>query len=209
MKAVILAAGRGTRMGQLTKQVPKALLVSNGKRLIESVIEALPNEVVEIIVVIGFGHQQMKSFLNDRFEGNKFRFVTQGELKGTYSALASVPFGILEEGPYCVLNCDDLYSSSDLQFLCEARMSMGVSRGGEASKFQISSSGHVALKDDDHQGCPVVSTGAYFLDINIRDIPAVQNNDDEYSLPQSLVRAIKLKAIRFNHWKMRNLPQDL
>jgi NDP-sugar pyrophosphorylase family protein len=35
MKAVILAAGKGTRMGELTKTIPKGLLIKQGRPLLE------------------------------------------------------------------------------------------------------------------------------------------------------------------------------
>ena len=41
MKVMILAAGRGERMGQLTDACPKPLLKVEGKRLLETQLEAL------------------------------------------------------------------------------------------------------------------------------------------------------------------------
>ena len=39
MKAIILAAGRGTRLGHYTKEIPKGLVDINGKSIIERQIE--------------------------------------------------------------------------------------------------------------------------------------------------------------------------
>ena len=39
MKAIILAAGQGTRLGNLTKDTPKGMLQINGKTIIEHQIE--------------------------------------------------------------------------------------------------------------------------------------------------------------------------
>jgi MurNAc alpha-1-phosphate uridylyltransferase len=51
MRAMILAAGRGERMGPLTESVPKPLLTLNGKYLIEYSIEALAQTGVRDIVI--------------------------------------------------------------------------------------------------------------------------------------------------------------
>ena len=54
MKAILLAAGSGVRLGSLTKETPKALIDINGKTLLERQIIALQkNDINDIIVVTG------------------------------------------------------------------------------------------------------------------------------------------------------------
>ena len=43
MKAIILAAGKGSRMGRLTKNTHKTLLKINGKSLLTKIVEDLRN----------------------------------------------------------------------------------------------------------------------------------------------------------------------
>jgi choline kinase len=55
MKAIILAAGRGTRMKALTEQRPKCLAVLNGKPLLEWQLDAIRQSGIdEIAVVTGY-----------------------------------------------------------------------------------------------------------------------------------------------------------
>ncbi|KKM40529.1 hypothetical protein LCGC14_1563800 [marine sediment metagenome] len=62
MKAVILAAGRGTRLKHLTKNKPKCLLEFMGKTLLKRQISTFRrNEITEIIVVTGYQDQKIKA----------------------------------------------------------------------------------------------------------------------------------------------------
>ncbi len=54
-RAIILAAGMGTRLLPLTLDVPKPLIPVNGVRIIDSIISALhKNGIFEMIVVVGY-----------------------------------------------------------------------------------------------------------------------------------------------------------
>ncbi|MFT5467709.1 MAG: dTDP-glucose pyrophosphorylase [Verrucomicrobiales bacterium] len=54
-KAVILAAGRGTRMKELTDEVPKPMIPVRGKPLLEYIIEGLAaNGVTKFLIVVGW-----------------------------------------------------------------------------------------------------------------------------------------------------------
>ena len=64
MKAIILAAGRGSRLGNYTKELPKALVDINGKSLIERQISSLRKHGVNEIFVVT-GYKKNKHVLKD------------------------------------------------------------------------------------------------------------------------------------------------
>ena len=73
MKALILAAGFGSRLMPLTKNVPKTMVEYQSKKLIEYEIEALNHagiQINDIAVVGGYQFNVLKEFLIKRFRLN-------------------------------------------------------------------------------------------------------------------------------------------
>ena len=71
MKAIILAAGKGTRMRELTNEVPKPMLRVQGKPILEHIIEGLAAAGVrEIFLVTGFKAEVIENYFGD---GSKWK----------------------------------------------------------------------------------------------------------------------------------------
>ncbi|MFQ5620456.1 MAG: NTP transferase domain-containing protein [Candidatus Nanoarchaeia archaeon] len=74
MKAVILAAGMGTRLGKYTQDLPKCMLSFNGKTLIEKQVETLRNAgITDITIVKGYHPEKIniegtKTYLNKIYD---------------------------------------------------------------------------------------------------------------------------------------------
>lgn len=67
MKAIILAAGLGTRLRPMTDNTPKALIKVKDKPLVEYQIEFLKEKGIdEIIVVVGYLHEQF-DYLKEKY----------------------------------------------------------------------------------------------------------------------------------------------
>ena len=63
MKAVILAAGKGSRLSPMTLLKPKPLLKINGKTLLENMIKCLKNGgIKDITVVTGYKNEMFNSY---------------------------------------------------------------------------------------------------------------------------------------------------
>jgi mannose-1-phosphate guanylyltransferase / phosphomannomutase len=84
MKAMILAAGEGTRLRPLTLETPKPLLSVNGVPLLSYILTWLGNNgISEVAINLCYFGDKIKDFIND---GSRFR------MKVTYSEEAS-PLG--------------------------------------------------------------------------------------------------------------------
>ncbi|MGI8907787.1 MAG: nucleotidyltransferase family protein [Candidatus Sumerlaeaceae bacterium] len=89
MKVVILAAGRGTRMGEITIRVPKPMLPVAGVPAIERVILAAKRQgFAEFVVVTGYLGEQVRGHLGvGEALGVSLSCVQQEQQTGTASAL--------------------------------------------------------------------------------------------------------------------------
>ena len=88
---LILSAGIGSRLGELTKNINKAMLPINNKAIISHIIEKFPKEY-EFIVTLGYKGEELKEYCELTHPNHKFQFVTIDNIEGNgsgpgYSAL--------------------------------------------------------------------------------------------------------------------------
>ena len=65
MKAILLAAGVGSRISNEIGQIPKSLLKVKEKPIIVHTVELLQKNHIEVIVITGFKHQLIEDVLKD------------------------------------------------------------------------------------------------------------------------------------------------
>ncbi len=114
MKAMILAAGRGERMGALTATSPKPLLEVGGVSLIERHLERLASHGVrDVVINLSYRAAQIRARLGD---GSRWRLAIrysgEGEpaLETAGGIIEALP--LLGREPFLLLNAD-VYSAFD------------------------------------------------------------------------------------------------
>jgi len=87
--AVLLAAGRGTRMGALTALTPKPLLEVGGRAILERILGGLAGAgISRAVVVTGYLGEQIERRLGDGGGlGLEIRYARQAQPQGTAKAL--------------------------------------------------------------------------------------------------------------------------
>jgi len=193
MQCVILAAGRGTRMGALTDTTPKPMLPILGKPLLEWKLATLPSSIDEVIITTGHLGEQIESYFGSEWQGRKIRYVRHKKLDGTGGSIHLVRESGILTFPVLVIMGDDLYLRKDLKRLmkyplavlaCEMQNSsqFGVLRTDENGKLiQIMEKPHPAEYK-------LVNTGAYVLNEHFFEYPLVAISETEFGLPQMLVQ---------------------
>ncbi|MFZ2151950.1 MAG: sugar phosphate nucleotidyltransferase, partial [Minisyncoccia bacterium] len=119
MKLVILAAGKGTRMGELTKDIPKPMLKVLGKNLIEHKLDVTPLEVVsEIILVVGYLQEVIRDYFGTEYRGIPITYV-EDTIQGTGKAVWNAK-EVLNE-PFLVMMGDDIYHPDDVAMIMRTK----------------------------------------------------------------------------------------
>jgi NDP-sugar pyrophosphorylase family protein len=122
MDAIILAAGKGTRLRPYTETTPKPLLEVQGRPILDWIIGALP-PVDRLIVVVNYLAEQIESYLAKQSHVRSWTTVRQAEPRGTGDALMSCKAAVASDR-VMVLNGDDLIGRADLARL--AAVPMGI-----------------------------------------------------------------------------------
>lgn len=78
MQVIILAAGMGRRLGELTHDNTKCMVKVNGVRLIDRLLQQLvsaPCSLYRIVIVIGYEGKKLKEYLGDSFQDIPLEYV--------------------------------------------------------------------------------------------------------------------------------------
>ena len=219
MQAVILAAGRGTRMGSLTETLPKPMLDVNGKTLLEHKFDALPESVGEIIVVVGYLGETIRQRFGGTYGGRTMTYVTQENIVGgTADALWQAKDMLT--GKFVVMMGDDIYAREDIEAVAAHDWSLLVQRVPDTvvgGKIMSDADGHIIdIIEGNSGGEGAVSANLFALDTRIFDFPQVPKaaGSSEMGLPQTVLAASKASGIPFNVveatvWIQVSNPDDL
>ena len=75
-RAVILAAGQGTRLERLAADAPKCLVELDGQSLLERALDALASQgVAEAVIVIGYRSEAVRERIGSRFAGGDISYI--------------------------------------------------------------------------------------------------------------------------------------
>ena len=123
-QAVILAGGKGTRLGERTKAVPKPVLSVGGVPFLSHLVWNLARHgITEIVVSSGYLHDKLREELGDgRKLGVQIVYVREGEPLGTGGGVRNC-LHVLDDA-FLVLNGDSIF---DINYL-----DLAVEAGGEA-----------------------------------------------------------------------------
>jgi NDP-sugar pyrophosphorylase family protein len=220
MQAVILCAGKGTRMGELTRETPKPLLRINGKSLLAYKLDQLPEAITEIVIVVGYLGEKIREEIGTAYQGRPVKYVEDKTLSGTAHALSQTKDLLGER--FMVMMGDDLYSREAMtealthEFSVVGRMAETGEGGsrihmneGKALLDFVTPETYEAL----HKDNGLICTGLYSLTRDFFQYEPVKLKDkEEWSLPHTLLVVAQdrpVKVTETDFWLSMSSPEDL
>jgi glucose-1-phosphate thymidylyltransferase len=226
MQAVILAAGKGTRLEPLTDDKPKPLVEVNGRPLIEDVFDNLIEiGVDEFVVVVGYKKEKIIERYEDEYRGVPITYAHQREQKGLAHALLQAESHV--DGDFVLMLGDNVFRGNlgdvvnrqsedraDAAFLVEEVPMEEASRYGVCDTNEYGEIVRVVEKPEDPPS-NLVMTGFYtFTPAIFHACHLVQPSDrGEYEITDAINLLIQsgrtIDAIRLDGWRMDiGYPED-
>lgn len=110
MDGVVLAAGRGSRLGSLTETNPKALVDVGDVPLLSHCLDDLVSAgMTRLIVVIGYLGDQLRDFYGEEFAGVPIEYRVQEKQLGLAHALLHAEDAVTDD--FMLLNGDHIFTT--------------------------------------------------------------------------------------------------
>lgn len=149
-KAVILAAGRGKRMRELTKEIPKPMVLVSQKPVVQYIIEGLRNAGIQkVLLVVGYRKNIIIDYFRDGSEfGLQIDYIEQITQDGTGKAV-ELAKNFCKQSPFILSYGDILVDPSsyfpltdpaDAEILLTVLRTNDVTKGGAVyvnSAFEV------------------------------------------------------------------------
>lgn len=114
MKGLVLAAGRGSRINNVTKGNNKCLISIDNKSIISYTVEKLCSldEISECIVVVGYKAEDIKKCIGNEVNGKKIIYCFQQEQKGLIDAIEVAGNSLDDDDFFMVLGDEFVYEDN-------------------------------------------------------------------------------------------------
>jgi bifunctional UDP-N-acetylglucosamine pyrophosphorylase/glucosamine-1-phosphate N-acetyltransferase len=207
MDAIILAAGKGTRLRPYTETTPKPLLEVQGRPILDWIIGALP-PVDRLVVVVNYLAEQIESYLAKQPHVRNWTTVRQAEPRGTGDALMSCKAAVASDR-VMVLNGDDLMGRADLARLAAVPMGILARPVREPESFGIlfrKPDGTLEKVVEKPKGLPapqLANIGAYLFPRSVFDLTLPLSPRGEYEITDAvsqLAASGRFEVVEAAYW---------
>jgi glucose-1-phosphate thymidylyltransferase len=137
--AIILAAGRGTRLRPLTDTVPKVLIEIGGRPLLEKTVgEVVGSGIENVVFVVGYLGNRIEEYFGDGEKwGANFTYVRQDILNGTGGAVLLAEKYV--DGDFLVIFGDSFFGEDAVAVMKQAawQNAIGVVKVADPRRYGV------------------------------------------------------------------------
>jgi len=226
MKAVVLAAGEGTRLRPLTEEKPKGMVEVAGTPILTDCLSQLADlGAEEFVIVVGYKKEQIIEHYGDAFEGIPITYTHQREQNGLAHALLAAEEHIDDD--FMLMLGDNVFRANladvvdrqredraDAAFLVEEVPLEEAGRYGVCVTNDYGEITDVIEKPEDPPS-NLVMTGFYTFSPAILDACRLvqPSNRGEYEISEAIDLLIRsgrtIDAIRLDGWRIDvGYPED-
>ncbi|AXI25450.1 glucosamine-1-phosphate N-acetyltransferase [Methanofervidicoccus sp. A16] len=214
MDAVILCAGKGTRLLPLTENRPKPMLPVGGKPILEYIINKVENLVDNIYLVVKYKKDMIIDYFRDH---PKITFVEQGAIDGTGYALLSARNYLGDE--FLVINGDIIFED-DLSGILSYENAMGLVEVENPENFGVvllDREGNVVEIEEKPKNpkSNLINGGVYKFQSDVLDIledlePSERGEVELTDAIKELIKERRIKGVKLKgYWNDIGRPWDL
>ena len=217
MKAILVAAGEGKRMRPLTLETPKPMIRVLGKPLLHWIIESLPSEITELIIVVGYKGEQIKEYFGNRFEGRSVSYVWQEKPLGTGHALHLCKEFIQPGERFLFMFADDLHSAGAIKRLVQRGVGILAQEYEDPRPFGVlevdAQDRVIGIEEKPKQPkSNLVAVGVYVFDSTFfkHPMPLSARGEYEYIEPlRAMLREMAVVVERTDFWHPIGQPHQI
>ncbi|WP_137291501.1 bifunctional sugar-1-phosphate nucleotidylyltransferase/acetyltransferase [Natronorubrum halophilum] len=231
MKAVVLAAGKGTRISPLSATLPKPMLPVADRPLAAHTVDAAVDAGAdEIVLVIGYEGDTVREYFGSEYRDTPVSYAVQAKQSGTADAVTAAREYL--EGPFVVLNGDNLYDPKAIGRLFEQCPAVCAVAVDDPENYGVLDTDDGTIVDITEKPSDpptnLVNAGAYAFPADAREwlaVPESERGEHEITdvlatvLEQFAVTPVTLERwldvgrpwelLRANEWKLSNLDRRL
>jgi mannose-1-phosphate guanylyltransferase len=150
MKAIILAAGKGTRLRPLTDALPKVMVPANDKPILEYHLGNLARAgIKEVFINLHYLPETITKHFGDGSRwGVRIRYSYESEILGTAGAVGKLK-SFLRDGPFLVVYGDNYLEVDLAAFIDASEARDGIGTIAVFEKADVAGSGTLELGKDD------------------------------------------------------------
>lgn len=172
MKAIVLCGGLGTRLGLLTKDMPKPLLTVGGRPFIAHVLDRLTQDGISgLVLAAGFQWTKLRDYIGSEWNGIPVQYSVESDALGTGGAI-KYALSNLEVHESLIVNGDTLFDIDIPKFLhfaigTHSQACIALRKVEDCSRYgrvTIDTKGKIlSFGEKEQQGAGLINGGIYYL----------------------------------------------